>query len=55
MKRIYTYLLGFIVCTNFLITLFYPCASFAEMCKQWVAKVVSVQGKVQAKRTGETQ
>jgi Tfp pilus assembly protein PilF len=33
----------------------YPRASFAERCEQWVAKTVSVEGSVEARRVGETQ
>jgi tetratricopeptide (TPR) repeat protein len=33
----------------------YPRASFAESCEQWIAKAVSVQGSVEARRSGETQ
>jgi tetratricopeptide (TPR) repeat protein len=55
MKRICSYLLSFLVCLSFVITSLYPCASFAGTCKQWVAKVVSVQGNVQAKRVDEKQ
>ena len=28
---------------------------FAQTCEQWVAKAVSVEGRVEAKREGETQ
>ena len=42
-----------------LASLFFGCpASFvgaAESCDEWVAKVVSVQGVVQARRAGETE
>jgi hypothetical protein len=30
-------------------------AGFAETCEEWVAKIVSVQGSVQARRAGETE
>ena len=30
-------------------------AAAAETCEEWVAKVVSVQGSVEAQRAGETQ
>jgi hypothetical protein len=33
--------------------LFLPNSSAAETCEEWVAKVVSVQGNVQAQRTAE--
>ncbi len=32
----------------------YPCVTFAESCEQWVAKAVSVQGNIEARRVGET-
>jgi tetratricopeptide (TPR) repeat protein len=32
-----------------------PCDSFAGSCEQWLAKVVSVEGNVEARRVGETQ
>jgi tetratricopeptide (TPR) repeat protein len=40
---------------TFVTILLYPWASPAETCEQWVAKVVSVQGTVEAQRAGETQ
>ena len=43
-----------ILCVCILMLLLFPKASFAGDCDEWVAKVVSVQGVVQAKRTGET-
>ena len=33
----------------------FPSAGAAETCEEWVAKVVSLQGSVQARRVGETQ
>ncbi|NIS69605.1 MAG: TonB-dependent receptor, partial [Proteobacteria bacterium] len=33
----------------------FPSAGAAETCEEWVAKVVSVQGSVQARRVGETE
>jgi hypothetical protein len=38
-----------------MVALLYPCPSPAQTQEQWVAKVVSVQGTVQARRVGETQ
>jgi hypothetical protein len=33
----------------------YPGAAAAETCEHWVAKVVSVQGRVESQRLGDTQ
>jgi tetratricopeptide (TPR) repeat protein len=38
-----------------MVALLHPCPSPAQTPEQWVAKVVSVQGTVQAKRANETQ
>jgi tetratricopeptide (TPR) repeat protein len=38
----------------FLIALLIPCVVSAERCNKWVAKIVSVQGTVEAQRAGET-
>ena len=46
--------LRLIVCLSCMIALLYPCISFAESCEQWVAKAVSVQGSIEARRVGET-
>jgi tetratricopeptide (TPR) repeat protein len=54
MKRSYAYLLHLLY-TGFLAVLLCPCASPAETCEKWVAKVVSVQGTVKSQRMGETQ
>ena len=55
MKKLFSYLSRFIIFTSFLAVLLYPpCASPAETCDQWVAKVVSVQGSVEVRRVGET-
>ena len=54
MRRLRSYLLGFLL-SFIMIALLYPCPSFAQTPEQWVAKVVSVQGTVQAKRVGDTQ
>jgi tetratricopeptide (TPR) repeat protein len=35
------------------VVLLFPGAASAERCEQWVAKVVSVQGKVEVKKVGE--
>ena len=54
MKQIHSYLLGFLLSIIFF-TLLYPRPCLAQTPEQWVAKVVSIQGTVQAKRVGETQ
>ena len=41
------------MCVGFLIVFLMANVSFAEQCEQWVAKAVSVQGDVEAKRAGE--
>jgi len=43
------------LCMYALMLLLFPEVSLAGDCDEWVAKAVSVQGVVQAKRTGETQ
>lgn len=55
MKITRLYLLSLLISSIIIIALLYPLDSLAGTCEKWVAKVVSVQGKVQAKRTGETQ
>ena len=55
MKRVFSYQLSLIVCLSFMTASLYPRASFAESCEQWIAKAVSVQGSVEARRSGETQ
>jgi tetratricopeptide (TPR) repeat protein len=54
MKRRLSYLLSLIICASLLSVFFYPQASLAKTCEQWVAKVVSVQGTVEVQRAGET-
>jgi len=44
-----------IFCATVLTALLYAGVAFAQPCGQWVAKAVSVQGAVQALRTGEKQ
>jgi tetratricopeptide (TPR) repeat protein len=53
-SRRFLYLV-YLIYIPFVTVLLYPCASPAETCEQWVAKVESVQGTVEALRTGETQ
>ena len=43
------------LCVTVLTAILYSSVTFAQPCEQWVAKVVSVQGAVQALRTGEKQ
>ena len=45
-------LLSFLLC--FLLPAFNPGTISAKTCEEWVAKVVSVEGRVEAKRDGET-
>jgi len=55
MKRIYP-LLAVILCTSLsTVLLCRDVSSAATTCDLWVAKIVSVQGNVQARRTGQTQ
>jgi len=44
-----------ILCVTILTAFLYSSVAFAQPCGQWVAKVVSAQGAVQALRTGEKQ
>ena len=41
------------ICVCFLMVFLMTNDSFAETCEQWVAKAVSVEGDVEAKRVGE--
>lgn len=43
------------ICISICAMFLFSGTAIAETCKQWVAKAVSVQGSVQAKRAGETQ
>jgi len=55
MKRIYP-ILAMILCTSLsTVLLLRDVSSAATTCEPWVAKMVSVQGNVQARRTGQTQ
>ena len=51
--RIFSSLLGLILFLLAPIVSLYPCISSAATCGQWVAKVVSVQGTVEARRVGQ--
>ncbi len=55
MKRMFSCWLSVILCLSCMIVLLVPCASIAASCEQWVAKAVSVQGSVEARKVGETQ
>jgi len=46
------FLLSFLLC--FILSAFNPGIISAKTCEEWVAKVVSVEGRVEAKRDGET-
>ena len=50
--RKFLFLLSLII---FLSMILAPLSVSAKTCEQWVAKAVSVEGKVEAKRDGETQ
>jgi tetratricopeptide (TPR) repeat protein len=52
MKRYRLCLSGIALCAFFVMA-FFPNASFAERCEKWAAKVVSVQGTVEARLKGE--
>src|SRR5262249_7896187 len=47
--------LRLLICMSALTALLYPCAAPAATCEKPVAKVVSVQGTVEAQRVGDTQ
>jgi tetratricopeptide (TPR) repeat protein len=55
MKRYLTGFLLFLLLTSVSLVLTTPATSQAQACKQWVAKMVSVQGTVQVKRESGTQ
>jgi tetratricopeptide (TPR) repeat protein len=55
MKLKRSHLLSLLICTNIIIPLLCFSSSIAGSCKQWAAKVVSVQGTVQVKEIDETQ
>src|SRR5215510_1060559 len=55
MQRVWAYFLRLILYPSFLTIWLSPCASAAETCEKWVAKVASVQGTVESQRMGETQ
>ncbi len=54
MKRVLKFVLGFLSCTG-MITVFCFSTAWAETCEKWVAKAVSVQGTVEARRAGATE
>jgi tetratricopeptide (TPR) repeat protein len=55
MKRRYAPLLRFVLHASFLTALLYPADPPTEAQETWVARVVSVQGTVEAQRVGGTQ
>jgi tetratricopeptide (TPR) repeat protein len=56
MKQIRSVFLPYIVCGSLLALLLYPGVSpAATTCEPWVAKMVSVQGNVEARRAGQAQ
>ncbi|MGA1824943.1 MAG: tetratricopeptide repeat protein [bacterium] len=55
MKRNYLCLVYCIIGLSVFATALYPYASSAETHEQWAAKIVSVQGSVEARRIGETE
>ena len=54
MKGMRPPLLSLLVCLSLVIIWLSPCASYAQSTTPWVAKAVSVQGNVQARRAGDT-
>ncbi len=54
MKSVSKYFLGVLLSTGIIMVL-YSSKALAETCEKWVAKAVSVQGTVEARRTGDTQ
>jgi len=54
MKQRFFGLLGFLLCASIAVA-FSPAAAYSATCEKWVAKVVSVQGTVEAQREGESQ
>ena len=55
MNRIPVSLIGVLLIASILTAFLYCSIALAETCERWVAKAVSVQGSVQALRTGEKQ
>lgn len=53
MKHVRVFIL--ILAVSIMANSIYPSGVVAETCKEWIAKVVSVQGSVQARRAGEEQ
>ena len=54
MNRIFACRFSLIVSLSGMIASLYPGVSYSGSCEQWVAKAVSVQGNVEARRVGET-
>ena len=53
MKRSWQFIGLNAICVCFLMVFIMAGVSFAETCEQWVAKAVSVEGDVEAKKAGE--
>ena len=54
MKQIMVYILTQTIFVSILAGYLFPSAAAAETCENWVAKVVSAQGRIQVRREGET-
>jgi len=54
MQRTCPYLLHIIVGAGLFMVLWFSNAALASSCEKWVAKVVSVQGTVEAQKAGES-
>jgi len=52
MRGTYPYFLHIIVGASFFMVLGFSPAALASSCEKWVAKVVSVQGTVEAQKAG---
>lgn len=55
MKRLQASVVTLLISLNVIAVFLLICEADAETCKEWVAKVVSVQGSVQARKAGETE
>jgi Tfp pilus assembly protein PilF/opacity protein-like surface antigen len=55
MKKICYSLSSLAIVITVVISLLFPCDAFAQTCKPWIAKAVSVEGSIQAKKAGETE
>src|SRR6266568_8135873 len=55
MQGVWAHFLRLVLWMSSVTVLLHPCASAAETCEKWVAKVTAVQGTVESQRMGETQ